>query len=592
MIEFAQKYPERVWNETRLENHLKMKKRNFFFAVYASNLKYKESSVVGIENPFPEEKNMSKKFVNLEKWMKENKRFIKYTEFSMYRKPTGSHNSCIGGVYGLGTVCLSHFQLEEYSEEYSKIKPIFRLKDRKRQKNKIFEVFNRRISKHVTNINDQIVKEKNIDREALRKLYEDFFNELIKEMPEESLEQIFKHEVVIFDDKILGIKQEGKTQKNEDEESFEMPKYFNVQKVEKKPFVIYSRTRPNKQNLLISEDEQKRLHEFMTKILPDTGPLFILPLDEKLQNKMAENIAFNEKNFFKTVENLFGEYKEGKFDFYFVDIRNEKIQFFDYVSNYHYFFHDLFHDVFPLGRVKKQTPFEFNRKDLNEIFSKILGQKNNILCLPWVDPPKNMNTSKKSAYIHLREKMFETMYLGKTVLTETEIKNLCLVLIEDNIINEDRSKICDISNDCLNFFANSYLFILGGENMSMDNLITKAEKIEKQVINKEFKPTDKESGFYLLGMLLKKLCEKSETSNEKSRLLQPVINTHTFIGLNRVVVTKFVEKYAYKIEEKDEETAELMNKVLPFLAEQNGEESIKDFKLWLYAGFFSNNQKG
>ena len=121
-----------------------------------------------------------------------------------------------------------------------------------------------------------------------------------------------------------------------------------------------------------------------------------------------------------------------------------------------------------------------------------------------------------------------------------------------------------------------------------NSLISKAGEIEEQISNKKFSPVDKESGFYLLGLLLKRLCNKSETSNEKSRLLQPIINTHTILGLNRVVTEKFVEKYAYKIDEKDNETAELMNKVLPFFAEQDGEKPVKDFKLWLYAGFFSS----
>lgn len=590
MVEFAEKASERSWGEERLRNYLEKTKKKFFLTVDSSDdLKYNGFHIVGIENPFPEGKNISKKFVNLEKWMEQNKNFIKYTEFTSYRKPVGSHNSCLGSNSGLGTICLSHFELEKGNKIEEK------LSMQKGARKGILKVFNDKqtgkVGAHVRAIDDKILQELKIDRAKLAKLYKDFFNDLFSEIPEESFKETFKHEVVIFNGKILGIKQEDKGKKEGDGNLFEYPKYFNGQN-QKKPFLIESRTRPFKKNLLISKYDQNKIHEFMVKILPEIGTPFILPLDGKLQKKIADDIAYNEKSFFKTVENLLDkkDVSSGtvshRFDFYFVDIRKQKIQFFDYVSNYQYDFPKPYGEIFPLGTDTRST--SFNRRNLNENFSKIFGQ-NNLPCLPWADIPKNMNTSKKSAYIQLREKMFETLYLGKTVLTQVEIEGLCLILIEDSIINEGYGKAGLASNACLNFFINSYLYTIGGETVG-NTIISKAEKIEEQISKKVFKPTDKESGFYLLGLLLKRLCDKSETSNEKSRLLQPIINTHTISGLNRAVTEKFVEKYAYKINENDSETASLVSNVLPFFAEQNPEEPIKDFKLWLYAGFFSNHE--
>lgn len=587
MIEFAQKSSERQWNEERLKKYLEEKKRNFFFVVNTGDeLTYKGFRVVGIENPFIEEE-LSKKFVNLEKWMDENKNLLKYTEFRSYREPIGSHNSCLGSNGGLGTICLSHFQLEKGE----KIKKIF--KDGRDRGKEILKIFNDkktgRVNCHTRAIDNEILQNMKIAADKLEKLYTDFFEDLFH-MPEDMFDRIFNHEVVIFNDNILGVKQESKIKKSNEKELLKYPKYFNG-KNRKKPFLIESRTRPIKENLLISKEDQGMIHKFMKKILPDIGTPFILPLDEKLQKKMAEDIASNEKSFFKTVENLLSkkELNSGtiadRFDFYFIDIRGGKISFFDYVSNYHYYFPTTFYDIFPLRADIKPIPF--NRRNLKENFSKVFGQKD-LPCLPWIDPPKNMNTSKKSAYVKLREKMFETIYLGKRVLTEPEMKNLCLVLIEDSIINEDNGKAKHFSNEVLNMFINHNLYTLSGECMG-NLLISKAKEIEEQISDKKFNPVGNESGFYLLGLLLKRLCDKSETSNEKSRLLQPIINAHTILGLNRVVLGKFVEKYAYKIGENDTETKELINKVLPFFAEQNGEEPIKDFKLWLYAGFFSGN---
>ena len=589
LVEFVEKFPARSWGVERLKNDLERSEKNFFFAVNTrDDIKYNDFHIVGIENPFPKEKELSKKFIGLEKWSEQNKSLLKYTEFRPYRKPIGSHNSCLGSNSGLGTISLSHFELEKGKKVDEKLSMQKGIRD------EILKVFNDKktgkVVAHMRAINDGIFQNLKINRGKLEDLYTDFFNDLFTKIPEESYKQIFKHEVVIFNDVILGIKPQDRVKNEDDAESFIYPKYFNGQN-SKKPFLIESRTRPIKRNLLISKADQERIHEFMVKILPDIGTPFILPLEEKLQKKMAGDIAYNEKNFFKTVENLLDK-KEGnngtiadRFDFYFVDLRAGKICFFDYVSNYRYDFQNPFYEIFPLETSIKST--QFNRRNLNEIFSRLLGQNKSLSCIPWADIPKNMNTSKKSAYIRLREKMFETIYLGKAVLTEYEVANLCIMLIEDSIINEDHAKVGHITNDCLNFFINSYLYTVGGENMRED-VISKAKKIQEQVSGKKFNPISKESAFYLLGRLLKRLCDKSETSNEKSRLLQPIINTHTISGLNRVVTEKFVEKYAYKISENDIETAELINKVLPFFAEQDGEEPIRDLKLWLYAGFFSN----
>lgn len=593
IVEFVQKVPEMKWGEERLKNHLEESKKKFFFAVNVSDdLMYGGFHIVGIENSFLEEKEVSKRFVNLENWMNENKHLLKYTEFKWYREPLGGNNYAIGGANGLGTQCLSHLELQNIGEKTlnnagydaeNKVNTIT-------YRDALIHVLKTKTQAHVKAINDEIFAEHKIGRVELENLYIDFFKDLFNSLPEESFKQILKHEVIFSSNKLLGVKQEGKTKKDGDE-SRELPKYFNVQKAAKKPFVIESRTRPTKENILISKNEQKIIHEFMVRIFPDIGTPFILPLEEELQKKMAGAISSNEKNFFKTVENLLSkkELNSGtiaRFDFYFIDIRGGEIYFFDYVSNYQYDFPTPFYNAFPLAVDIKSIPF--NRRDLKENFSKMFGQKN-LSCLPWVDLPKNMNTSKKSVYVQLREKMFETIYLGKRVLTESEIKNLCIMLIEDSIINEDDSKAEHFSNKVLNMFINHSLYTISGESVE-NSLISKAREIEEQISTKKFNPLGKESGFYLLGLLLKRLCDKSETSNEKSRLLQPIINTHNISGLTSVVTTKFVEKYAYKIEEKDSETRELINKVLPFFAEQDGEEPTKDFKLWLYAGFFSNNE--
>ena len=597
MIEFTEKASKMSWNEEKLRSFLENRKNKFFFAVdTGDDLEYIGFHIIGVENPFPEGESLSKKFVNLEIWMGKNKELIKYTEFLGYRRPVGSHNSCIGSTSGLGTVCISHFELEKGSKIEPILKKIEENKkaehqiDMKKIRKEVLKVFHDRISNHVKNINEQIIQERDIKKEKLQKMYTDFFNEIINGVSETTVKQIFKHEVVIFSDKILGIRQEGKT-KNEGNGLFEMPKYFNIQKAKNKPFVMESRTRPIKENLLISTDDQKKIHKFMVKILPEIGSPFVLPLEDKYQRKMADNIARNEKNFFKTIENLFTIAErargniEDRFDFYFVDIRNEKIQFFDYVSNYQYYFSQQFYEVFPL--IIERKSIDLNRKDLKGKICNVLGQKN-LSCLPWVPIPKRtgMNTQQKSAYINLREKLFETIYLGENVLTRSEVNDVCIMLIENGIISENNNKAKEIANECLNLFINSYLYTIGDGSME-NSLISNATKIEEQIKNNDFKPSGKESGFYLMGWLIKRLCDKSETSNEKSRLLQPIINTHTFSGLNRVVIEKFVEKYAYKIEEKDKQTTELISKVLPFFAEQNNDDPIKDYKPWLYAGFFS-----
>jgi hypothetical protein len=590
MVEFAEKNPRIAWNGANLINYLEKYKRNFFFAVDTkSDLRYDKFQIIGIENPFPKEKNLTKKFVNLEKWISKNVDRIKYTEFEWYRKPIGTgqsaKNSAIGSASGFGTKCLSHFQLKMKKD--TKIKDFL----------KAWAGEKRKIQNHVKALKSYEIGD--IDCEKLKELYIGFFKEIDKCFDDETINQLNGKEIIFVNEKIFGkiptkkeerINIEGICPITGKKDKLFFSKFFNVGAEKKKPFIMYSRTRPvSKYNLMISNEAENKIQEFMVKIFSEIGTPFILPIDERIQKRMAGYIAQNEENFFKTVENLLSKKDaniEDRFDFYFVDIRGGKINFFDYVSNYNYCLANPFCHVFPIGVDKKPTPF--NRRNIAELIVRIFGQKN-LPCLPWVDPPEKMNTSKKSAYIQLREKMFETIYLGKAALSQAEIEALCLMLIEDSIINDDYNKANWHANTCLNFFVNSYLYTIGGESMG-NSLMLKAEKIEEQVSKRLFKPTDNESGFYLLGLLLKRLCDNSETSNEKSRLLQPIINTHTILGLNRVVMEKFVEKYAYKIGEKDNETTSLISNVLPFFAEQNGEESIKDFKLWLYAGFFSNHE--
>lgn len=587
IIEFSEKVQE-VWDENSLRNYLE-KDKIFLNVELNDNLEYDGFSIVGLENPFPTTSKLAKKFQNLEEWMYKNREKIEYTNFKKYYEPNGSNNNAIGGSQSLGTNSLTHLKIFKIDEE-----------DKNDLKNKALMQYKKKIEKTVSKISELTKKLNETDinnlKNSYEKFFEDFFDILFDDLINffsENNKKIYKivekKYVLIFHKKLLEI--HGKT-------SSDIPRYFNTIN-EKKTFLIKRRNlkvtntrsaqgndKKYNYNINLLKGDNEKIKNFLTILERSTERLFVLPIDENLQDYLADIIRIKKTSFFENVENIIKKQDKGRentFDFYLISIIKKEIKFFDYVTGYKYYLGN-FENVFPFEKSNEYYN-DFNRKNLKEKFGKIFDSYD-LVFLPWSKIPKNFNTKKKSTYLKVVDKLFQTIYIGKNCLIQNELKEILISLIEDSIKNDNKEKINGIIIEGMNLYANHKLFTIGGKMMNETNVLEISKEIKKQINEKDYQPKNNESGFYFLGMLLSELAEKSESQNNKAKLLQPIFNSQTVGSLKRVVCEKFIEKYGSKIDDDEKELKDLINNVLTYLAGQKDEISIQNFKLWIYAGFF------
>jgi len=357
------------------------------------------------------------------------------------------------------------------------------------------------------------------------------------------------------------------------------PSSYSSINTDKKPFNVHY-DRDLYYNILICGECLRKLNEFEKLLYKiDFFPIFI---NDEYQIESIKKLK-EELKFFGIVKHIFEKFDTKELDFILLHSK-KGILYYDYVDNYRFEI-GKYHHYF----LEKEDE-NFNLEELKSKIRKLLG-----LTSFFGDLGRGVETYKRYLIHKYRGKFFEQIYRNKTALTGKDIDEILSVILDHKIRNGDlqygkKSKEY-VQNDILDFYLNSYLFsrnptkfvVNGGKNM-LEEIRKEKEKI---VSNGHFVIDSDEKFGYYLGQIIYYLIQKSKSEN-KMNLLTPILACQSIDTLKRVVLEKYIEKYARELSAYKDFRHKVLATTLDYL-NSDLSSSFNDVKMPFYVGFFDDN---
>jgi len=372
-----------------------------------------------------------------------------------------------------------------------------------------------------------------------------------------------------------------------------VPSTFSSYAEGKKPFNFHL-TRGERLNFKCCNEcalKLNRFEWFLKNRGIDIFPLFISEDYKKTLINYLKSSKDKGMKFFNIVKNVVERDGPRPFDFYLV-IRKKDFLYFDYVNNYRF-------DLGNWIKWDKQSQ-QINMRDLlgkfNDIFNNISEKnisKKDISSLFFEKNLKNKNLKPMEKYLIFTylEKIFNLIYRNSNVLSKNDVEDIICNILDNKILNaatEMQNQTKDSAKNLLEFYLNSNLFTRG-DVMNSDELDSIRNK-KPDIVSKKTKlsiESDEEFA-YFLGQLVYFLVQQSKTNQNKTILLQPLVNCHNIQSLKKILFEKYLEKYYHGIQNEKDFKHDLISKILSHL-EKIKVTSFDRIKLPFYVGYFDDN---
>lgn len=363
------------------------------------------------------------------------------------------------------------------------------------------------------------------------------------------------------------------------------PTSYNTLGSEKKPFNVHY-DRSKLLNVLICINCLKKLNDFEKFMDKNEIKFFPLFINESLQIDLIKSLRDNKKSFFEILEHIrdLNKEKEVSYDFYLIH-RSNDILFYDYISNYKMNFgkYNYYYSK------NKRKPRKYGAKDF-------LGSLYHILRFSYGHYFGNlsrMDTTRKYLILKYRNKFFDTIYRNKRNLASKEIAEIVVNRLDNQIVNSSLPKKEEIWKTYLDFYLNSCIFSKTNDAFLIRNkkggiMLDTIRSEKNEIIKGNSLKIDSDSKFgYYLGQLIYYLIQKSQTDN-KMALLTPILSCQSIKTLRRVVIEKYLEKYARELSNYKDFRHIVIAETLDYLNTKL-KTTFNTLKIAFYIGYFDEN---